>query len=101
MNLLAVQNPVSVNPDTITGHLESGVPVVLERRKEGWTVRLSVTVDGVCVHDDEPTPLERVHFDRLYTEAFERADVEQRQKREDAIASAWAQGLFPGRYPAS
>ena len=51
---------------TIGGH-----KIQVSRRLDGWTPRLVITIDGVRVHDAEPSEEERMQFVKLKQRAMD------------------------------
>lgn len=94
LNFHLIKSPsfVESNLNKIKGHLVDGTQVVVERHLNHWEAHLSVTVDGVRLHDSEATPEERTAFDALREAAFVFEDAQRHDRR--VLARQASEPLF-------
>lgn len=84
-----VQNPKRLNYNVVTGVLSSGESIEVSRRQVGWNVQLVISIDGVPLHNDNPTEADREEFNKLMNRAADNEYDAAESKRKNAFAVAW------------
>lgn len=71
-----------------------GQKIQVSRRLDGWTPRLVIVIDGLRIHDAEPSEEERMQFVKLKGRAMEAHSEKIEQGRKQVIESPAFQAIF-------
>lgn len=95
LNFSNIANPVapSYPADEITGTIH-GLPVKVTRRLKGWDPVISISLDGVVLHEDTPNAEEKAEYNKLVERALDNRTSAAEARRAAVVGSAAFNKLF-------
>jgi hypothetical protein len=99
LNLLKICPRAIDGVNKFTGTIPFGdervqLPVIVERRLDGWDVEIRVCVNGCLMHQCNPNPKERADFDKMFEKAANCQTQDYEMKRSAGALAGKEAGLW-------
>ena len=88
MTLKNISNIVRIDKHSFTGVLPNGEQLKVYRAINDWQVTLNIVVSGYLMHEDVPTASEKIQFETIINDAFERDALAKDDCRAKAASEA-------------